>query len=82
MSNPNVPNEVDLFEANKLVYVRPISADEVQHILPANALEMIDGVDDLFAVHDASGNRLAIIEGREAAFEAARAHALQPASLH
>ncbi len=82
MSHQNVPDGIDLFEAQKLVYVRPISADEVQAILPANALEMIDAVDDLFAVHDARGNRLAIIEGRDAAFEAARSHALQPASLH
>lgn len=65
-----------------LVYVRPISADELEHILPANALEELDTTDDLFAVHSADGVRLAIVEGREAAFAAARAHKLTPASLH
>ncbi|MEL6662389.1 MAG: DUF1150 family protein [Pseudomonadota bacterium] len=66
----------------QLVYVRPISEDELHAILPANALEELGTTDDLFAVHNASGERLAIVEGREAAFAAARAHSLTPTSLH
>lgn len=73
---------VDPFEAANLVYVKPLAAREIDEILPDNLRGQF-GIDaELFAVHDASGNRLAIVEGREAAFEAARAHDLKPASLH
>ncbi len=71
-----------LFKGANLVYVRPLAMDELENILPANAIEQLDVNDDLFAVHDADGNRLAIIEGRDAAFAAAEAHELQPTSLH
>ena len=70
------------FEERGLVYVRPIGLDELQRILPPNALEQLDTTEDLFAVHNSEGERLAIVEGREAAFAAARAHQLTPASLH
>ncbi len=71
-----------LFKSANLVYVRPISMDELENILPANAIDDLDMSDELFAVHDADGQRLAIVEGRDAAFAAARAHQLQPTSLH
>lgn len=70
------------FDDSGLVYVRPVSLDELQRILPANALEQLDTTEDLFAVHNSDGERLAIVEGRDAAFAAARAHKLTPASLH
>ena len=66
----------------KLVYVRPITIHELEQILPANAIEDLDATDELFAVHNADGERIAIVEGREAAFAAARAHKLTPSSLH
>ncbi|MEM9739262.1 MAG: DUF1150 family protein [Pseudomonadota bacterium] len=66
----------------QLVYVRPISADELHTILPANTLNELGATEDLFAVHNSVGERLAIVEGREAAFAAARAHSLTPSSLH
>ncbi|MEO0817921.1 MAG: DUF1150 family protein [Pseudomonadota bacterium] len=66
----------------QLVYVRPISAEEIGAILPANALEELGTTEDLFAVHNSAGERLAIVEGRDAAFAAARAHKLTPTSLH
>jgi len=72
----------DPFEAGNLVYVRPIGSEEVEDLLPTNALEQLEHTDELFAVHDSDGRRLAIVEGREAAFAAARAHSLEPSSLH
>lgn len=71
-----------LLDEAQLVYVRPISEAELQAILPANALEELDTSENLFAVHNADGQRLAIVEGRDAAFAAARAHSLNPTSLH
>lgn len=70
------------FDESKLVYVRPLEQGELERILPANTLAELGTTDDLFAVHDAEGHRLAIVEGREAAFAAARAHELTPTSLH
>lgn len=70
------------FNDEKLVYVRPLELEELEDLLPANAIAQLDSTDDLFAVHGSDGQRLAIVEGREAAFAAARAHELVPASLH
>lgn len=71
-----------LLDDAQLVYVRPISEAELQAILPANALDELETTQDLFAVHNSAGERLAIVEGRDAAFAAARAHSLKPTSLH
>ena len=70
------------FEAANLVYIRPIDESELNRILPPNALDELNDTQNLFAVHDSKGQRIAIVEGREAAFEAARANDLKPASLH
>ena len=75
-------NNQALLDESQLDYVRPISEAELQAILPANALEELDTSENLFAVHNADGQRLAIVEGRDAAFAAARAHSLNPTSLH
>lgn len=72
----------EAFNASQLVYVRPISQEELERILPPNALEELETTEDLFAVHGSDGQRLAIVEGRDAAFAAARAHQLTPTSLH
>ena len=79
MTEPSTPIGAD---TSTLVYVRPISEAELEHILPANAIAELDAKEDLFAVHNADGQRLAIVEGRDAAFAAARAHKLVPTSLH
>jgi hypothetical protein len=82
MTHHVTPAGIPEFEERGMVYVRPIGLEELQRVLPANALEQLDTTDDLFAVHNSEGERLAIVEGREAAFAAARAHELTPASLH
>ena len=75
-----------IFEQNEvqqnLVYVRRLALEEARKIVPAEAFEAISEPDDLFSVHDSNGHRLAVVEGREAAFAAARAHDLRPRSVH
>ena len=75
-----------IFEQNalpqNLVYVRRLDLEEARRIVPAEAFEAISEPEDLFSVHDADGQRLAIVEGREAAFATARAHDLRPRSVH
>ena len=75
-----------MFEENalpqNLVYVRRLALDEAKDIVPAEIFADITEFDELFSVHDANGQRLAVVEGREAAFAAARAHDLRPRSVH
>ena len=75
-----------IFEQNtlqqNLVYVRRLELEEARQIVPAEAFDAISEPDDLFSVHDSNGQRLAVVEGRDAAFAAARAHDLRPRSVH
>ena len=70
------------FDAGNLVYVRRMAADELRAALPPNALADLDEMSDVFAVHSDDGTRVAIVEGRDAAFAAARMHELMPLSVH
>ena len=70
------------FESDAFVYIRHLDAGELSGILPANAIDQIDAPDDLFVVASADGVRLAVVQGREAAFAAARSHDLKPLSVH
>ena len=70
------------FETGSLVYIRALCADELRDLLESEELDMIAHPENLFAVHNAKGDRLAIVEGRESAFEAARAYKLEPMSRH
>ncbi len=69
-------------DSGNLVYVRRIAIEEARRVVPAEAFEHIQMPEDLFSVHTSDGQRLAIIEGRDAAFAAARAHDLRPRSVH
>lgn len=71
-----------LFEAEALVYIRPVASAELTNLLPANAMDRIQHTDDLFVVLTAEGERLAIVEGRDEAFKTAIAHNLKPVSVH
>ena len=77
-----IETKTDPFERDAFVYIRHLDAGEVNDLLPPNALEQIAHPDDLFVVYSADGVRLAVVEGREAAFAAARAHDLKPLSVH
>lgn len=79
--------EIRKFSAPKtssenLVYVRRLALEEARRVVPAETFNAIDEPGDLFSVHASDGKRLAIVEGRDAAFAAARAHDLRPRSVH
>lgn len=69
-------------DTGNLVYVRRIAIEEARDLVPAETFKQIAEPEDLFSVHSADGQRLAIVEGRDAAFAAARAHDLRPRSVH
>jgi hypothetical protein len=75
---------------SKLVYIRAARAGDLFAEFAAAAEK--DEADEtpfavnpdaiLYTVHAADGSRLAVLDDRESAFAAARAHQLEPVSVH
>lgn len=62
----------------KIVYVRPVAVAD----LPKDLQEQAMGVEQLYAVHDARGERLALVRNRNLAFILARQNDLNPVTVH
>lgn len=65
-------------DAERIVYVRPVAVAE----LPAEVREQAAGMDEIYALHDADGQRLALVKDRTLAFILARQNDLAPVSVH
>ena len=67
----------------RTVYVKEMLPEEVASIqgLP-EALAKTEAVIKLYAVHTLDGERVAILDDREAAFAAARQQEMEPVSVH
>lgn len=65
-------------ETDRLVYVKPVWVSD----LPSEVQEKADGVEKLFAVHDAEGQQLALVADRRMAFALARQHDYSPQAIH
>jgi hypothetical protein len=61
-----------------IVYVKPILAAD----LPDEMREKVGDLEELFAVHNASGEQLALVANRKLAFHLARENHMQPVTLH
>ena len=72
---------LEAIDASKLAYIRGIDAAELA-ALPNEVLSNVDDVDELFVVTNGDGEKLAIIEGRDAAMATVHANEMQPLSLH
>jgi hypothetical protein len=72
----------DTFEtisnANRIVYVKAIDVTD----LPQEVREQADGLSQLFAVHDADGQQLALVADRRLAFRLARQNDYAPVAVH
>ena len=66
---------------SRFVYVRGIYETEIAE-LPDEALAEVSNPNELVVVTNGEGQKLAIIEGHDAAIAAAHAYELQPVSLH
>jgi hypothetical protein len=62
----------------RIVYVRPIAVAD----LPEEIRRQAEGLETLYAVHDADGARLALVRDRALAFALARQNDLAPVSAH
>lgn len=65
-------------DAEKTVYVRLVET----RTLPREIRDQLDGIDSMYAVHDADGERLALVKDRSLAFMLARQNELTPVSAH
>lgn len=69
----NLPGTED-----RIVYVRAVAVID----LPAEVQEAAEGADKLYAVHNADGERLALVRDRHMAFVLARQNDLAPVNVH
>ncbi|MGR3712512.1 MAG: DUF1150 family protein [Shimia sp.] len=65
-------------ENSRIVYVREVDVAD----LPAEVQEQVEGSETLFAVHDADGERLALVKERKLAFTLARENDYSPVAVH
>ena len=63
---------------DQIVYVRPVAVAD----LPKEVREQAMGLDKLYAVHSADGERIALVKDRTMAFVLARQNDLAPVSVH
>ena len=61
-----------------IVYVRSVRVSD----LPAEVREQAAGIETLYAVHNADGERLALVQDRSQAFMLARQNNMNPVAVH
>ncbi|WCR11854.1 DUF1150 family protein [Paracoccus stylophorae] len=65
-------------DTTNLVYIRRVATST----LPHEIREQIPEMEAMYAVHDADGERLALVRDRSLAFVLARQNELTPVSVH
>ncbi|MEO0381720.1 MAG: DUF1150 family protein [Pseudomonadota bacterium] len=65
-------------DVGRMVYVKPISVTD----LPREVRDQAEGLDELFAVHDAEGQQLALVADRKLAFALAVQNDYAPQPVH
>jgi hypothetical protein len=74
MEHPSIPADA---APGRIVYIRTVEKSE----LPQETRERL-GDAPVYAIHDATGNRLALVANRDLAFAVAREHEMTPVSAH
>lgn len=65
-------------QGSSIVYVRPVDVAD----LPADVREQVGDLTTLYAVHSEEGERLALVDNRNLAFQVARENNLDPVTVH
>ena len=68
----------ELEALSRTVYVRPVAVED----LPDEVRENIPDDQEMFALHDTSGERIAIVSDRRLAFVVARRNDFSPVHVH
>lgn len=79
--NTTVNNIETAIDTTKIAYIRAVNTREIAE-LPNEALEAVEDLESLFVLTNGEGQKLAIVEGRDAAIATAEANALMPVSVH
>ncbi len=61
-----------------VAYIRMVARDA----LPKDVQEKTKGMDQIYSIHDAEGQVLALVNDRDRAFVVARMNEMQPVSVH
>lgn len=73
----NTPYDLNA-DVGRMVYVKPIKVKN----LPKDVRDQAEGLEELYAVHDAEGQQLALVADRKLALALARQHDYAPQPLH
>ncbi|MEL6563504.1 MAG: DUF1150 family protein [Pseudomonadota bacterium] len=73
----NTPYDLNA-DVGRMVYVKAVDVGA----LPKDVRAQAEGLDQLFAVHDAEGQQLALVADRKLALALARQHDYAPQPLH
>jgi hypothetical protein len=65
-------------QGQPIVYVRPIKVAD----LPEEIRQQVNGIETLYAVHNAEGERLALVRDRTLAYVLAKQNDLTPVAAH
>jgi hypothetical protein len=63
---------------NRIVYVKTVDVTD----LPSEVQGKVEGLDQLYAVHDSDGQQLALVADRKLAFRLARQNDYAPVAVH
>ncbi len=74
----NTPFDFKDLETDRLVYIRPVLVAE----LPSDVQDQAQGRDHVYALHNADGDRLALVADRQMAFVLARQNDFAPVNVH
>ncbi len=74
----NTPFDFSKLTDDRLVYIRPVEVAS----LPEDVQEQAPDVDQVYAVHSADGERIALVKDRELAFVLARQNDFAPVNVH
>ncbi|MFC6639161.1 DUF1150 family protein [Sulfitobacter sp. JBTF-M27] len=71
-------HDMNAQSGDRTVYVKTIAVTD----LPQEVRDQAEGLDQLYAVHDAQGQQLALVGDRKLAFVLARQHDYAPVMVH
>jgi hypothetical protein len=66
----------------RIAYVRSVNVKDLPDEVQAQVHEQMEGLDTLYAVHSAEGERLALVKDRNMAFVLARQNDMTPVTVH
>ena len=74
----NAPFDLNAGLKERIVYVRPVDVAE----LPQEVRDNSEGLETIYALHAADGERLALVANRDMAFALARQNDFAPVTVH